>query len=351
MYERKLAAWRRRLDRIVARLDTRLAEERKRLASTETAFRLAAAANLLIVTIPLAAPAALLLHLRVREIRARIDSLRIRRNLIHATPEPPYKPQSPEPHRAVRTEAPKRPRLIPIPEHVDLREKWWACLRKPPPWLHNEEGHREGDAGEALLLKAFAEVLGDMYIAIPGAKVERGLDGDLVIIGGNGVWVFDSKYLAGEITYNGAVWKHRKLIPYKGGRGAKEWVERPIGDLSEEWLREYQSVDFTLKKNMRRSFPRVTGGLVFTYKGAELNIRDDCPVAWGTIESWVDRLVNTPHDIHFTERDLVECAHHILNFSHRMEGDDAASAYDMAETVYSAASSEHQQFKARSQLE
>jgi hypothetical protein len=104
-----------------------------------------------------------------------------------------------------------------------------------------------------------------------------------------------------------------------------------VDDISDEWQREKNSVTLTLQKHMKKSFPPIVGGLAFTYN-ATLEIVD-CPVTYGSASFWSKQIASIPCDSKFSERDLVECAHHILGFSHRLINDNTASAVNTANAV------------------
>jgi hypothetical protein len=214
-----------------------------------------------------------------------------------------------------------------------MTERWWALLAQDPPSVTNTRLPREGDEGEARLLAALGRALSDDFLAIPGAMVEYKMDADVIVIGRNGIWVIDSKYFAGTVSFGPGGWAHEKEVYIKGGRGARETVSIEVDDLSEQWQREQRSVDITLKKNMKGPFPKVVGGLAFTYPGARLDIAGDCPVAVRTGDDWATHIASIPDDSQFDEQDLIECAHWILTYSHKLDNDQTGSALAAADTL------------------
>ena len=351
VYDRHRVQWRKRYNRVIHRAEADLSGAREDLRKDQKLLTIAILACLLIITIPFALPAALILWIITREEKTQVARLQARVTSLRAVKEPLYKPLSKPPTRAAYPDMPRKPNLIPMPSPSNMLEKWWKSLENPPSWLDNEERQHEGLKGEALLLDALAQALDDSFIAVSGAKLEHSLDGDVIVVGANGIWVLDSKYVNGKITYDGQAWSHEKLIAYQGGRGATEWVDKEIGDPGSEWLREYESVNETLRRHMRRPHPHVIGGIAFTHEKADLNIHDSFLIGWGTTAFWVDRIQSVRQDLSFPLGVLIECVQHILTYSQILEKDKTHSAAHMAETVYSEVSSAYQRFKATHKID
>lgn len=358
VYERKLVAWRRRLDRAVRRLDALLARERAALAEDEARLAHARDTSKYVVTLPFTLIAELYYGPRIRRKQESVEHLRARRNLVHATPEPPFKPLTPKPPRPALPKEPEKPEPLPLPESRNsMVEDWWTYLQDSPPWVHNEERDHPGLVGEMAMLDALEQRLDETFIAIHGVLVHPKHDGDIVVLGGNGVWLLECKHVSGRVRYDGQTWAHEKLTRVdgraSGARAEMEWRPKQgeVFNPSEQWEDQSRSIKKTLYMHVRRDrTPPVTGGIVFTIDDTELDIRD-CLIGWGKIADWVDRIAEMPVDLKYTERDLVTCAHHILTYSHHSENDLTASAIDVAEMIFSNYSNALQRFKAQFRLQ
>ncbi len=353
VYERKLVAWRRRLDRAVRRLDAQFAEERASLAADEAHLERAREVGKYLITLPYTLFAELSVGSRIRRKKEALERLRLRRDTIHAMPEPPFRPSSPMPRRAQLPEPPAEPLIVPLPEAQSMLDEWWAALRAAPDWLHNPEREHEGLTGELALLHTLDQALDDSFITIHGVLVHPHQDGDIVVLGGNGVWLLECKHVSGRVRYDGQNWAHEKRTWVEGSRagsnGSKAWrpKEGEAFNPSAQWENQALSIKKTLNLHVSKEhIPPVSGGIVFTIDETELQITD-CLIGWGKIEEWVDRIANMPIDLKYSERDLVACAHHLLNFSHRSENDLTASAIDAAEMIFSNYANALQRFKAK----
>jgi hypothetical protein len=328
-YQHRLDGWIKRWSRAIDRIEKQLEDARAQQKNYRTLFWIAAALSLLILPALVTLPAAVAFYIIYRQKGRVVKSLVYRRNDIHSIQKPAYRPMTPAPPKPFHPPEPVRPMRKTVPEPKKMTAAWWDILAKDPPGVTNPVVSKNGDAGEALLLEELARVLPDDFLAIHGAFVEPSTDADVIVIGKNGIWVLDSKYFAGWVRYNPRQgWSHETLVYIKGGKGAQEIVPKEVKDISGEWQREKNSVEFTLKKHMHRPHPPITGGIAFTYT-AERRIVD-CPVATLTATEWARQIASVPADPQYSERDLVECAHHILTYSHRMEGDNTGSAADAA---------------------
>ena len=315
VYERKLVAWRRRLDRAVRRLDALLAQEREALAEDEARLAHARDAGKYLVTLPFTLIAEVYFGARIRSGQEAVERLRTRRNLVHATPEPPYKPLTPKPPHPALPKEPEKPQSLPLPEsRSSMVEDWWTFLQDSPPWVQNEERDHPGLVGEMAMLDALEQRLDETFIAIHGVLVHPRHDGDIVVLGGNGVWLLECKHVSGRVRYDGQSWAHEKLsrVDGRGARSEMEWRPKQgeVFNPSEQWEDQSRSIKKTLTMHVRRDrMPPVTGGIVFTIDDTELDIRD-CLIGWGKIADWVERIAEMPVDLRYTERDLasVVCA-------------------------------------------
>lgn len=339
VYERALVHWKQRWQASLRRAEAQLQKTRAEGNTCRALFWAAAALSLLVIPAPLTIPAAVFFYAKFRAARRSFTRLKFRRNSIDALPVPAYRPQTPEPRRAAYPPEPVRPSEPAFGEAGSLAEQWWQKLAQDPPGVENPRPARDGDEGEARLLAELGRVLSDDFIAIPGALVEYHMDADVIVIGRNGVWILDSKYFAGIVSYGPEGWAHAKPVFIKGGRGAQEIIPLEVDDLSAQWEREKRSVEFTLKKNMKGPFPPIAGGIAFTYPGAVLKISEDCPVATGTEAGWARQIASIPDDPRFTSLDLVRWAGLILDFSHSREGDHTASALLLADALKDACGS------------
>jgi len=125
------------------------------------------------------------------------------------------------------------------------------------------------------LLQQLRAELPGTYVLARGLLVAPSLDADIIVIGPAGVWVFDSKYWTGHITYSNGQWLRRKEYYESGGQ--LTYKEEIIAHgFDRQWIREQAAIQTTLTRDLALVGP-VRGGVAFTHPKAMWTIDDSCP--------------------------------------------------------------------------
>lgn len=172
-----------------------------------------------------------------------------------------------------------------IDQWNDLETEWWqelnSCLN-PIKLTH-------GTTGEEILLLSLLQMKLKDHLCIPRLMVGRNLEVDLVIIGPQGVWVIESKYISGEILLRNGVWSREKKY-FSSGKHQKTVVE-DLGDIDGQWLRNKEEV----KKTLQISLPElldmhpnlIRGGIAFTHEKCRgIDVDSSSMAEWGNITIW-----------------------------------------------------------------
>ena len=316
-------------------LDKAIREETQKQQKYIIFLKNAVLYSLFVLTIWITVPAAIVLVTLLIFSWKREKALRMQQTAFLNTPSPfENQPHASELWKRAcnQTGYPPVPDFIPVPK-LNLVENWWDELSRSPR-LKNHEVSTYGNIGEKDLLSAMETLLSNTVLALVGPKVKQTLDADLILLAQNGIWVFDSKYYSGDVSFRNGRWEHSKTIYLKGGHGAREQDEKETPDISREWISERDSIQKTLEKRCGTNFPPVRGGIVFTHREVSLHIGQECPVNTGKIGDWAKIVSTTPQDLNITLRDLCQYADAVLDFSHLMEKDNFVSAIHVAEDSY-----------------
>lgn len=215
---------------------------------------------------------------------------------------------------------------------LNLISCWWAGLAADGP----AEEAKDGDAGETDLLRRLDVQLPDSYLAIRGIPVARSLDADVLLLGPTGLWILESKFWSGQISYREGVWHRRKQYYAPGGTLMQE-DEVIDKAFDRQWLREREQLEKTLSLRLARRASGLTrlikGGLVFTHPKATLAIDRSCPVECGTIAHWVRRITTAPPDPQLSAEVQLEVLDALLSFADSFEVTTSRSAVEMARSL------------------
>lgn len=172
----------------------------------------------------------------------------------------------------------------------NLAEDWWTSLR--PRSYVQEKG---GDKGEIDFLHSLA-FLGDEYIAVwkllTSAKVTS--DTDVLLLGPNGIWIFEVKYWKGVITKQGGVW-HKDFLNKRSSTMERTTFEKSP---DEQWLDQKDEISKTIQKRLPFKVELtkiIQGGIVFAHSNVHLEKeRIQHPLAsYGTPSAWHKRIQKT----------------------------------------------------------
>ena len=222
------------------------------------------------------------------------------------------------------------------PEVSGLTMIWWQELEAEARRIDQRmaKSPKYGDIGELLLIEALKNTLPDSYFAVRSWKGVENLDNDVLVFGPNGIWILESKYWSGTVTFDGNNWIKRKTYYLKGGiPQTKEEVEKPIH-------KQWKSESDILYKILRTEMPgwrfKIEGGLVFTHPEVELNIDREkgCPVSVGKINGWIKKIQQTPVDSAMSEGQILMALDILMTYSRPFFDDPACRSVYLAERAY-----------------
>ncbi|MEA2301384.1 MAG: Nuclease-related domain, partial [Solirubrobacteraceae bacterium] len=193
-----------------------------------------------------------------------------------------------------------------------------------------------GDAGEEIFLDVLGRALTGC-IAIRGLLVARGLDADVLVVGPDGIWLFEVKHWSGTIVCRDGQWTRIR----KPG-GSWEQPTEPIKPFDRQWEREVAAVERTLGRRLASKHPppAVRGGLVFTVPDVCWDIDESCRTGYGRPEDWVAAMVGEAADeeeescSRETQLAILEA---LVGFGHRIDvslSDASNDAVELAERLY-----------------
>lgn len=227
----------------------------------------------------------------------------------------------------------------PAPNLADLSLEWWkivsANFHAANDCTQGLEAKDYGDIGEESFISHLDATLPDEYIAVRNLKVAQKLDADLIIIGSNGVWVFEVKHWSGVVTCKNGRWRH--LQPYRESERRVDWP------LDKQWIKEAEMVRRVLGSKVPRHtdlHEALGGGLVFTHEGLSLYVDDSCKARIFTPKSCVEALLSAPTAPDFTLEKRMQVADTLLASSEqwRTQRPEAtaqtASATELSNLLY-----------------
>jgi len=221
---------------------------------------------------------------------------------------------------------------------LDLESSWWEKLSWPP----RDTQYNHGSEGERLLKHHLSTNVSSDYICIPNLMVDTKLDADLVLIGPNGIWVLESKYISGHISLRNGIWSRKKSF-YSPGGVLNSKVDN-LGTIEDQWLREKSAIENTLN----RSFPAITkahpalvkGGLVFSHNRSSIDADSSSRVPWGNFKMWAGEINasgdNTGHPQKpiLSESEVMDIAEVLLAQSKRIDPNQTRSSVGVENIVY-----------------
>ncbi|PKO02302.1 MAG: hypothetical protein CVU43_08400 [Chloroflexi bacterium HGW-Chloroflexi-5] len=202
-----------------------------------------------------------------------------------------------------------------------------------------------GTPGEITLLQNIASIgsinsvkLEDNGIYILGLKIGEKADIDGTLICVKGLWILESKYLAGKVLYSFGKWKHLVYVKNYAHRELEGWQEkvydRPM-ELDKQWIHEKECVEKLLSKKVKEYpwlYKAINGGLIFTNPNTELNI-SNCPVFYTQdwfINEHIDQELDN-QELTFERR--LEIADLLLAGNRKYEKEEV-SAVKLADDIY-----------------
>jgi hypothetical protein len=231
----------------------------------------------------------------------------------------------------------KWPREFPMSSFLDLEGTWWSKMStfhmpSSGPGSKNNFGH----IGEDNLIERLKYSLDDNYICIKNLLVGKKLDADAVIIGPEGIWILESKFVSGIIRLRNKAWTRTKTYYAPGGTQVSE--ESDLPDYEDQWLREKRAIEISIKDNFPKLFkpptPLIKGGLVFTHNSSRLDLDSSIKIPYGTTSDWLSFLDQEKSEELLSQQQVFELTNILLNKSKELSSNNRRSAVDVALEVY-----------------
>lgn len=272
-------------------------------------------------------------------------------------PYPRYIPApKPQPARRISQSQPVAPlkseNLIENYSYPSVISRWQEAIQYKD---HGNEYFRNlvqekpdtlnGTPGEVALLQNIASIdnrysdqIEKNGIYILGLKIGEKADIDGTLISTKGIWILESKYLAGKILYNFGKWKHIVFVKNSRHKALEGWQEKAYEktvELDKQWFHEKACVEKTLSKKFIE-YPwlkkLIKGGLIFTHPNIELNITN-CPVFY-TSHWFINDYINEEiynQELTFEKRLAIA---DVLLVGNRKFEKEEVSAVKLAEDIY-----------------
>lgn len=205
-----------------------------------------------------------------------------------------------------------------------LLAKWREGMRGSLP----DEQAYQGAPGEYEFINRLLRLEDEAYLTYR-LQQRPGDDVDVITVGPKGVWVFEVKFMSGEISYQSGKWSRRKSYYLPGGKQVTE--QREFGEPpDQQWHRMARDVAETLRRHapeLMVRLPQVTrirGGLVFTHPEAAYNIPPESSINWGTIPFWVKKYNSSSEMPGMDERTTLQILDVLLARHRQVSGENAA---------------------------
>ena len=179
---------------------------------------------------------------------------------------------------------------------LDLTEQWWQFISG----YETPENMSSAEDGQLAFLKYLDSNLSNEYIALRSPLIQNSLHIDVLVLGPNGIWLFEINHWSGKITCQDGI---RRYTNAPGNPASS--LENP-GKL---WQSGRGLIEKTLNLRLARNANfglLLHGGLVFTHPGAQIETSPNSPIECGTPAQWLQRIRATPKVSKFsTELQLI----------------------------------------------
>jgi hypothetical protein len=213
------------------------------------------------------------------------------------------------------------------PPSFDLVGAWWQELT---PKRYAIETHGGGAEIDFLNSLSF---LDDNYIAVWGLLTSARIksDTDVLLLGPNGIWVFEVKYWSGTISRRNGHWS----AEYQR-RPSKAYVKGP----DEQWLDQKNEIAKTIRKRLPAKAwlaDFIKGGIVFAHEKAVFGEITGHQAAYGRPEQWRKRIRETEPVENLGLAELLDVLDALVTYANQHEAEtlQVASAVDVAKRLYS----------------
>jgi hypothetical protein len=152
----------------------------------------------------------------------------------------------------------------------------------------------------------------------------------VLLLGPNGIWIFEVKYWNGIISKHDGVW----TAGYQRGRN-KIYDKSP----DEQWLNQKQEISKTIKMQLSsRTWPAdlIKGGIVFAHSKVVFGSITNPKASYGRPGAWHKRIRETKPLEGFNLSDRLEVLDALVLYANRHEKEEVkiVSASEMANELY-----------------
>ena len=222
------------------------------------------------------------------------------------------------------------------PPSMEIEQAWWKRL-KPKHFA----GQRSGDRGEIDFLQSLA-FLDDSYVAVWGLLTAEKIrsDTDVLLLGPNGIWIFEVKYWKGTVFKQNGSWY---TVPWHG----KGKTDQRSPD--EQWLQQKEEISKTIRiqlPNVSWQAELIQGGVVFAHQNSRIGQIDHPQADCGKPRAWHKRINDTKPLKDFTLSRRLQILDALTQYANRHEREELTitSARDAANELYDQAVSSLQSY-------
>ena len=193
----------------------------------------------------------------------------------------------------------------PVPIFVDM---FLSELQRSNLSSDDEDAYY-GEMGERLLLRELKSCTSTRSLVIYKMAIGPKADIDIILIDSTGIWILESKYFAGTVTYSEGVWRH-----FDNNLNEKIY-DKPL-QVHNQWLRQRYIIRKSLRSLIRKYNwidSIIKGGIVFTHPDCDIDIKD-CHVTCGRIDEWIAIIASSKPIPEFTFELQLKVSDLLLNY-------------------------------------
>lgn len=180
----------------------------------------------------------------------------------------------------------------------------------------------------------------DSDLCLLGLLTPNG-DIDNVYINPSGIWLLESKYKSGKMTFEGGQFHQYYSYHYRGGRGATAWEEKEDAH-AKNYVNQYNGHDTNAKNYLKKYLKKgswiiglVHGGIVWTHSDIVDYIdQSKCPIPCGDIYHWKSVIKSESRVSSFTLQKRLEVADALLAGSRNINQKETVSAVPVVDEIY-----------------
>jgi hypothetical protein len=196
-----------------------------------------------------------------------------------------------------------------VPPSMTLMDSWWKSLQPKRYFVHTK-----GERAEVEFLKLLS-FLDDHHIAVWGllTSARATSDTDVLLLGPNGIWVFEVKYWSGTISKEGGEWFTEH---WRSGR--KKQDKSP----DQQWVDQKEEIVKTIHLRLPAKpwlADLIAGGVVFTHEKAQLGQITGNLVPCGKPEAWRARIRDARPAREFPLEDQLQLLDVLIRYANQHE--------------------------------